>query len=121
MWSLCFPLPPTPTLTLTHFSHTHAPHHVCTDVCGSSEAAVLESLASGATGMWCGVSREGASVGHCSSTVTLLNLHRLGNKYIQSKYNLAALREAAVRVLWVARMLPLQCLASLWSAGWTKY
>ena len=38
------------------------------------------------------------AVGHCSSTVTLVNLHRLGNKYVTQRYNLPALRQAAVAV-----------------------
>jgi hypothetical protein len=63
-----------------------------------SEASVLEALASGATGLWCGVSREGASVGHCSSAVTLVNLARLGNAKVSARYNLMALRNAAVEV-----------------------
>ena len=58
----------------------------------------MEALASGATGIWCGVSREGAQVGHASSIVTLMNLHRLGNKYVSERYDLAALRRAAIEV-----------------------
>ena len=64
----------------------------------SSEACVLETLANGGTGIWCGVCREGAMVGHASSAVTLLNLHRLGNKYVSQRYDLAALRQAAIAV-----------------------
>ncbi len=59
---------------------------------------MLEALASGATGIWCGVSREGAAVGHCSSTVTLTNLARLGNKNILKQFSIPALRAAAVAV-----------------------
>jgi hypothetical protein len=68
--------------------------------CGrvSSEASVLASLANGATGIWCGVSREGAAVGHCCSAVTLANLHRLGNEHVARTYNLPAVRAAAVEV-----------------------
>jgi hypothetical protein len=59
---------------------------------------VLASLANGATGIWCGVSREGAAVGHCCSAVTLANLHRLGNEHVARTYNLPAVRAAAVEV-----------------------
>ncbi len=59
---------------------------------------MLASLANGATGIWCGVSREGAAVGHCCSAVTLANLHRLGNEHVARTYNLPAVRAAAVEV-----------------------
>lgn len=65
---------------------------------GLSEAIVLECLASGATGIWAGVCKEGAGVGHASSIMTLTNLTRLGNPYVTVDYNMPAMREAAVEV-----------------------
>ncbi len=59
---------------------------------------MLECLANGGTGIWCGVARVGASVGHCSSMVTLYNLHRLGNPHVAHMYNMPAIREAAIEV-----------------------
>jgi hypothetical protein len=64
----------------------------------SSEACVLEALANGASGIWCGVSRVGAAVGHCSSIVTLFNLHRLGNPFVAQDFDLPAIRAAAIEV-----------------------
>ena len=58
----------------------------------------LECLMNGADGVWAGVCEEGASVGHASSTVTLLNLIRMGNKKVLEKYNCHYLRQAAIKV-----------------------
>jgi hypothetical protein len=71
--------------------HVHAAY-------GLSEAVVLECLAAGATGVWCGICREGAGVGHACSLVTLTNLARLGNVWVKQDYNLPALRQAAIEV-----------------------
>jgi hypothetical protein len=63
---------------------------------GLAEACVLESLACGATGIWCGISREGAGVGHANSLTTICNLQRLGNEDAKRRFNLATLRAAAI-------------------------
>jgi hypothetical protein len=71
--------------------HTHFAY-------GLAEAVVMEALAAGATGIWCGISREGAACGHANSLTTLTNLHRLGNAYVQERFNMPALRTAAIRM-----------------------
>ena len=58
----------------------------------------LECLMNGADGIWAGVCEEGASVGHTSSTMTLMNLIRMGNKKVLKKYNCTYLRKAAIKV-----------------------
>ena len=58
----------------------------------------LECLMNGANGIWAGVCEEGASVGHASSTVTIMNLIRMGNKKVLTKYNCHYLRQAAINV-----------------------
>jgi len=63
---------------------------------GLAEACVLEALACGGTGIWCGISREGAGTGHANSLTTITNLVRLGNKDTASRFNLASLRAAAI-------------------------
>ena len=61
-------------------------------------AATLGCLAYGADGMWASVCEEGAAVGHASSSVTVMNLVRLGNKKVLEKYNCTYLRKAARKV-----------------------
>lgn len=63
---------------------------------GLAEACVLESLACGATGIWCGIAREGAAVGHANSLTTICNLQRLGNEDARQRFDLAKLRAAAI-------------------------
>ena len=58
----------------------------------------LECLMNGADGIWSGICEEGASVGHASSTMTLMNLIRMGNKKVLQKYNCTYLRKAAIKV-----------------------
>ena len=58
----------------------------------------LECLMNGADGVWAGVCEEGASVGHASSTLTIMNLIRMGNTKVLDKYNCHCLREAAINV-----------------------
>ena len=43
---------------------------------GTSHVVQLECLANGATGIWAGLSREGAAMGHADSCITILNLVR---------------------------------------------
>ena len=52
----------------------------------------------GADGMWASTIIEGASMGAASSTITLMNLIRLGNKKVLKKYNCEYLRECAIKV-----------------------
>lgn len=65
---------------------------------GYAVAAQLECLASGANGMWASVCNEGAALGHASSTVSIMNLVRMGNKIVTDKYICTYLRKAAQNV-----------------------
>ncbi|KAK3729213.1 hypothetical protein QZH41_012262, partial [Actinostola sp. cb2023] len=62
---------------------------------GMQDSTQLEMLANGANGVWAGLCTEGASMGHSTSTVMLMNLIRLGNKRVLKQYNCTKLREAA--------------------------
>lgn len=61
-------------------------------------ASTLDVLSSGADGVWASLCEEGAAMGHACSTVTLMNLVRLGNTKILEKYNCTYLRKAARKV-----------------------
>jgi len=65
---------------------------------GISDASQLAAIGAGATGIWCGVSANGAMTGHASSLLTLTNLARLGNRFVRERYNFLALRKAAVTI-----------------------
>ena len=65
---------------------------------GYKDAVTMDCLANGSDGMWAAVCEEGAAVGHCCTTVTILNLIRHGNSKIIDKYNCTYLREAAINV-----------------------
>ena len=58
-------------------------------------AAQLDCLSAGANGVWASLCEEGAAVGHACSSVTMMNLIRMGNKKILTKYNCVQLRNAA--------------------------
>ena len=61
-------------------------------------AAQLDCLNGGADGVWASLCEEGAAVGHACSSVTMMNLIRLGNTKILGKYNCLQLRNAAKEV-----------------------
>jgi hypothetical protein len=61
-------------------------------------ASVLSCLAAGADGVWASLCEEGAVVGHACSSVTIMNLVRLGNKKVLEKYDCHHLRTAARKV-----------------------
>eukprot|EP00117_Sycon_ciliatum_P029517 scpid51146/ scgid23484/ len=61
-------------------------------------AATLECLSQGANGIWAALCEEGAPIGHASSTITALNLVRLGNKRVLNQYNVDEMRDAAIAV-----------------------
>ena len=65
---------------------------------GNAEAVQLECLMKGADGVWASVCDEGAAMGHASSTITLMNLVRMGNQAVLKNYNCSYLRAAARRV-----------------------
>ena len=58
-------------------------------------ATQLDCISAGADGIWASLCDEGASLGHSSSTITLMNLIRMGNKKVLEKYNCVNLRKAA--------------------------
>ncbi|MFT5466634.1 MAG: isopropylmalate/homocitrate/citramalate synthase [Verrucomicrobiales bacterium] len=57
-----------------------------------------QCLIHGANGIWASLCEEGASLGHACSTVTIMNLVRLGNKKVLDRYNCTELRNAAAEV-----------------------
>ena len=61
-------------------------------------ASQIQCLSSGADGVWASLCKEGAAMGHACSTVTMMNLVRMGNQKILEKYNCTELREAAIEV-----------------------
>ena len=65
---------------------------------GLAQMSQLECIINGATGIWCSVCEEGAALGHACSSVTLLNMIRLGNEHVLKQYNCTELRKAAQEV-----------------------
>ena len=65
---------------------------------GMADSTQLQCLANGANGIWASLIIEGASMGHSCSSVTLMNLIRMGNKKVLDQYNCTALRKAAQEV-----------------------
>ena len=61
-------------------------------------ASQIECLSRGADGVWASLCMEGAAMGHACSTVTMMNLVRMGNQKILEKYNCTELRNAAIEV-----------------------
>ena len=66
---------------------------------GHAEAVQLKCLMKGADGIWASVCEEGAAMGHACSTVTLMNLVRMGNKEVLKNYNCTYLRTAARNII----------------------
>ena len=65
---------------------------------GMADCTVLECLARGADGIWASLIKEGAFVGHASSSVTIMNLVRLGNEKVLQQFNCTYLRKAAQEI-----------------------
>ena len=65
---------------------------------GLAEGTQLACLKNGADGVWAGLCAEGAALGHACSTITLMNLVRLGNKKVLKQYKCTELRRAATKV-----------------------
>ena len=65
---------------------------------GLAEATQLACLRNGADGVWASLCAEGAALGHACSTITLMNLVRLGNKKVLKQYKCTELRRAAMKV-----------------------
>ncbi len=70
------------------------------------EMTQLECLVNGANGIWASVCEEGAALGHACSTVTLMNLVRMGNTKVPERYNCTQLREVASNVTKITTGLP---------------
>ena len=65
---------------------------------GLADSIQLQCLAEGANGIWASLIIEGAALGHACSSVTLMNLVRLGNNKVLKRYNCSPLRKAAQEV-----------------------
>lgn len=65
---------------------------------GLAEACVMGSLGSGANGIWCGISREGAASGHANSLTTVSNLIKMSNAHARRQFDLAKMRAAAIEM-----------------------
>ena len=65
---------------------------------GLAKSTQLDCIVNGANGIWASLCDEGASMGHASSCIALMNLIRLGNKRVLEQYNCVALRKAAQNV-----------------------
>ena len=73
---------------------------------GNADTTQLTCLMAGADGIWASVAEEGAAMGHACSTITLMNLIRMGNKIVQEKYNCTYLRTAATNVTQLTIGMP---------------
>ena len=71
--------------------HVHAGY-------GLEEAVTLAALSNGCDGIWCAVCKDGAALGHACSAITLTNLARLGNTFVQENYSLPKIIQAAAQV-----------------------
>ncbi|KAL9952346.1 hypothetical protein ACROYT_G039589 [Oculina patagonica] len=71
-----------------------------------AEMTQLECLVNGANGIWASVCEEGAALGHACSTVTLMNLVRMGNTKVQERYKCTQLRDVASNVTKITTGLP---------------
>ena len=65
---------------------------------GMADCTVLECLARGADGIWASLIKEGGATGHASSSVTIMNLVRLGNEKVLQQFNCTYLRKAAQEI-----------------------
>ena len=61
-------------------------------------ASQLDCLSAGADGVWASLCEEGAALGHACSSITMMNLIRLGNTKILKKYNCTYFRKAATAI-----------------------
>ena len=61
-------------------------------------ASTLSCLSSGADGIWASMCQEGGVLGHACSSVTVMNLVRLGNTKVLQKYDCVKMRSAARKV-----------------------
>ena len=74
---------------------------------GLADMTQLESIVNGATGIWAGLCEEGAAMGHACSSITLMNMIRMGNTQVLEQYKgCVKLREAAQNVTLITTGLP---------------
>ncbi|HYC03397.1 MAG TPA: hypothetical protein VED40_08905 [Azospirillaceae bacterium] len=55
---------------------------------GMENASVVEALLNGADGVWGGMTKEAATIGHASLSELIVNLMRAGNKAVEHRYKL---------------------------------
>ena len=65
---------------------------------GLQTASQLDCLSAGADGVWASLCEEGIAMGHACSSVTMMNLVRMGNEKILKQYNCTELRNAAIAI-----------------------
>jgi len=65
---------------------------------GFENASVLESLLKGADGVWGGLPKRAAIIGHASLGELIANLVRLGNPHMKEQYKLSQLMPLATRL-----------------------
>ena len=63
-----------------------------------ADCTALECLARGGDGIWASLIKEGAAIGHASSSVTIMNLVCLGNEKVLHQLNCTYLRKAAQEI-----------------------
>jgi Ca2+-binding EF-hand superfamily protein len=74
---------------------------------GLAHMTQMECIINGATGIWASLCEEGASMGHASSSIMLMNMIRMGNKKVLDQYKgCVKLREAAQNVTLITTGLP---------------
>ena len=74
---------------------------------GLADMTQMECIVNGATGIWASLCEEGAAMGHASSTITLMNMIRMGNRKVLEQYKgCVKLREAAQNVTMITTGLP---------------
>jgi Ca2+-binding EF-hand superfamily protein len=74
---------------------------------GLAQMTQMECIINGATGIWASLCEEGASMGHACSSITLMNMIRMGNKKVLRQYKgCVKLREAAQNVTLITTGLP---------------
>lgn len=69
-------------------------------------ASQLDCLSAGADGIWASLCEEGAALGHACSSITMMNLVRMGNSKILKKYKCTQLRKAAMAVTTITTGKP---------------
>src|SRR5690349_13812784 len=65
---------------------------------GFENASVIEALLEGADGVWGGLPKRAAIIGHASLGELIANLVRLGNPHMQERYKLSKLLPLATRL-----------------------